>query len=205
MTPFTRNRHGSELPLISISMAVLSLLLYLCGDVASFLQYDRALIADGQFWRCITGHWTHWSFDHLLWCAITFIVLGTICERLSRKGFVISLAVSAIIIPVVSWFADQDMLFYRGLSGICSTVFVVGSILLARQALADRDWTNLILPVLAGTLFFAKIVYEFINGQALFVQSSNMFSPVPMAHLVGGVVGLLTGFFVRFQGQTKVC
>jgi len=187
---------GSKLPVISISVAVLSLLLYFRSGIAPFLQYDRALIADGQLWRLITGHFTHWSFDHFLWCTITFIALGSICEQLNRKGFVISLAASAIVIPVVSWLADPGMLLYRGLSGICSSVFVVGVMLMMRKAFVDRDRANLILPAAAGFLFFGKIVYEFISGRALFVHSSDMFSPVPLAHLVGGVIGLLTTAFV---------
>lgn len=199
------NSPGSQLPLISISMIMISLLLYLCGDAASFLQYDRKLIASGQLWRCITGHWTHWSFDHFLWCAMSFIVLGSICERLNRRGFIISCSASALIIPAVNWFYDHDMLYYRGLSGVCSSVFVVGALLMARKAFDDKDLTQAILPMVGGTLFFIKILYEFLYGHPVFVQDNNMFSPVPTAHLAGAIVGLITGVCIPFQSQKNTC
>lgn len=190
---------GSKFPVITIFMGALSLLLFFFSDAATFLQYDRSSIANGELWRCITGHWTHWSFDHFLWCTITFIALGAICEQLNRKGFIISLLVSMIIIPVFCWFADPTMLFYRGLSGVCSSIFIVGSVLMIRKALADKDWANIILPSLGSFLFFAKILFEFINGQAVFVHSNDMFSPVPLAHLVGGIIGLITYIFIEIQ------
>jgi rhomboid family GlyGly-CTERM serine protease len=185
-------------------MAALSLLLYFSSDASTFLQYDRTLIADGELWRIITGHFTHWSFDHFLWCTITFIALGSICERLNRKGFIISLSASAIIIPVVSWFVDPEMLFYRGLSGICSSIFIVGAVLMIQQSFADKDWANLILPSVGGILFFCKIVFEFINNQAVFVHTNNMFSPVPLAHLIGGIIGFITAAFILFRTQRQM-
>ncbi len=197
MKPITSmyKQSRSGLPLVSVSVAAISLLLYFCRDATIFLQYDRALIASGELWRIVTGHLTHWSFDHFLWCTVTFIALGSVCEQLNRKGFVISLAASAVIIPAVSWFADPDMLYYRGLSGICSSVFTAGSILIANKAFADKNWINLIIPVAGGTLFFSKILYEFITGQAVFVHTDNLFFPVPLAHLTGGIIGLLSVVF----------
>lgn len=197
------NTRGSRLPVISIFMTLISLILYLCGDTTAFLQYDRTLIADGELWRCITGHWIHWSFEHFLWCTITFVVLGSICELLDRRGFILSLSVSAFIIPLVCWFADPEMLLYRGLSGICSSIFMVGSILMIRKALADKDWINFFLPTAGGILFFVKTLYEFIIGQTVFVHSNNMFSPVPLAHLAGAIVGLATVVFILSQTAEK--
>lgn len=202
-SPVTCRRRESRLPMISIFVALLSLVSYLCGDTIAFLQYDRTLIAEGELWRCLTGHFVHWSFEHFLWCTITFLALGSICEQLNRKGFIISLSISAIIIPIVSWFVAPGMLFYRGLSGICSSIFIVGSILLINKAVIDKDWINIILPAAGGLLFFVKILYEFISGQTVFVHSNDIFSPVPLAHLSGAMAGLVSVAFILFQTKQK--
>lgn len=194
---------GAEFPYLSLMVGISALLLFTINDAGTSLQYDRAAIAAGEFWRIITGHWTHWSFDHFLWCAITFVALGAICERLNRTGFILSLALSAIIIPVFCWFADPGMHFYRGLSGLCSSIFVVASIQMVRKAHADRDVPGFILPALAGFLFIAKTLFEFINGQTLFVHSTDMFTPVPLAHLAGALAGLITVIFTGFQAQRR--
>jgi len=195
------NRLTSEsgIPYLSLLTVVFSLILLPINNAAKYLQYDRAAIGAGQFWRIITGHWTHWSFDHFLWCAITFIALGAVCERIDRKGFAVSLALSIIIVPVFCWFADPAMHFYRGLSGLCSSVFMVGAIQMARKARTEHNRAGVILPALAALLFFAKIFFEFINGQALFVHSSDIFTPVPLAHLSGCLVGMIAVACTEFR------
>ena len=50
-------------------------------NLAGALQYDRGAIAAGQVWRIITGHFTHWSADHLSWDVAVFAVLGLLAER----------------------------------------------------------------------------------------------------------------------------
>jgi len=185
-----------KFPVISLITTAASLIIYLCSGAATFLQYDRALIAGGEYWRIFTGHWTHWSFDHFLWCSLTFLVLGSIGEKLSRKGFVITILASAVIIPAVNWQAAPTMLYYRGLSGICSGVFITASILLIRNAIANKDLINTILPAAGCVFFIAKIIYEFISGQAIFVHSDATFTPMPLAHLTGGAVGLITSMLL---------
>jgi rhomboid family GlyGly-CTERM serine protease len=195
---------GAEFPYLSFMVGISALLLFIFNDAGTSLQYDRAAIAAGEFWRLITGHWAHWSFDHFLWCAITFVALGAICERLNRPGFILSLALSAVIIPVFCWFVDPGMHFYRGLSGLCSSIFVVASIQMVRKARTEQDLPGVLLPAVAGFLFIAKTLFEFISGQALFVHSTDVFTPVPLAHLAGALVGLLTAIFTGSRGQWKI-
>lgn len=195
---------GSGVPYLSLLVTVSALILLPMNDAAKFLQYDRTAIAAGQFWRIITGHWTHWSFEHFLWCGITFVALGAVCERIDRKGFVGSLVLSTVFIPVFCWYAAPAMHFYRGLSGLCSSIFVVAAIQMARKAHAEQNWAGVIMPVFAALLFFAKILFEFINGQALFVHSADMFTPVPLAHLAGCLVGMITVSLTGFRVQREI-
>lgn len=188
----TRLSPGSEFPYLSMIMGTFALILFTFNDVGSSLQYDKTAIASGELWRIITGHCVHWSFDHFLWCVITFVALGAICERQNRPGFILSVSLSAIVIPVFCWFADPAMHFYRGLSGLCSTIFVVAFIQMVQKAASDKDLLGVILPTLAGCFFIAKTLFEFITGQALFVQGTTLFTSVPLAHLAGALVGVIT-------------
>lgn len=186
--------HLSRMPVISFSLSVLALLLYFCSDVAPFLQYDRNAIANGEFWRIFTSHWTHWSFDHFLWCTITFVALGCICEGLSPKGYIMTLVISSAAIPVVLWMSGAGIEIYRGLSGLASAIFVFGALTMMFKAFKVKDWCHFFLSATAGMGYLAKILYEFVSGSTLFVNTHDLFSPVPIAHLTGGIVGLMVVF-----------
>jgi len=207
-------RADTDLPFVSIILGVAALLLFLLGENVSFLQYDRSAIAYGEVWRCITGHWIHWSFDHFLWCTITVVALGCICERLSRKGYIATLATASCIIPGVIWFTDAEMQMYRGLSGLASGVFVFAAVMMMRRTYLEKDWLGVILSAVAGLGYIGKILFEYASGSTLFVNSHEVFSPVPLAHLSGGIVGLVMAvifsrkrsgqLFIHFQSMRKI-
>jgi rhomboid family GlyGly-CTERM serine protease len=182
---------NTRLPMLSIFAGILTLLLFFFGEDASVLQYDRLAIADGEIWRCLTAHWIHWSFDHFLWCAITFVVLSCICEGISRSGYLATIITASFVIPAVSWLADSNMHTYRGLSGLASSIFVFGALMMMHRAFMNRDWPMVCFSAAAGLGYIAKILFEFFNGSALFVNNHELFTPVPLAHLSGGIVGLV--------------
>lgn len=191
-------------PFVTLGMGMAALVLFFCGDALPFLQYDRAAIAAGEVWRGITGHWLHWSFDHFLWCTITFLAIGCICESLSRKGYITALVAAGVAIPVASWFVDPGLLYYRGLSGLASAIFVFATVMMTRRAWASKDWSGIWLPAGAGIAFTGKVVFEYLTGSALFVDSPEIFTPVPLVHLVGGATGLITACLLRERRQSEI-
>jgi len=188
--PKTHVHHETGIPFITLFIGTAAFLLFF-GDSAPYLQYNRAAIANGELWRFVTSHLTHWSFNHLLWCTITFVSLGCICERLSRTGFVTTLLVSSFIIPLVSWLVEPGMDFYRGLSGLASSIFVFGAGIMLCENYVHRNWPEFILAAVAGLAFSGKIIFEFVSGNALFVNTEELFAPAPLAHITGGIIGLL--------------
>ncbi len=195
-----RSHPATNFPYLTLLISAVALLLFSFNNAATWLQYDRSAIAAGEVWRIITSHWIHWSFDHFLWCVISFIALGAVCERLNRKGFILSVLLSAICIPVFSWFVDPAMELYRGLSGLCSTVFMVAALQMMRQALAEKNRTGIVIPACAVLLFLGKILFEFIYGNAMFVHNIDIFTPVPLVHLAGCVVGIIAVIFTGLDG-----
>jgi len=178
------------LPVISLLLGVISLFIYCLADIEQ-VQYDRQAIAAGQIWRVFTCHFSHWSFDHFLWCTLVIIVMGGMAERLCRKGFVGTIVFSAPVIALVVWWQLPVMVLYRGLSGVGSAVFIFVAVWLLRLRFYRGEWFGAFLAGGAVFLFSVKVLYEFSAKSTLFVSSVQLFTPVPLAHLVGGLVGLL--------------
>ncbi len=62
------------------------------------------------------------------------------------------------------------------------------------------------LAVLFGGLLIAlagKVAYEFLTADLLFVSELN-FVPLPLAHLAGGIIGMVVSV-AGLAGQRQVC
>ncbi len=57
-------------------VALIAIAVYLVPGAADLLQYNRQAMAEGQWWRHLTGYVTHWNAEHLFWDVLVFIVLG---------------------------------------------------------------------------------------------------------------------------------
>jgi rhomboid family GlyGly-CTERM serine protease len=144
-------------------------------------------------WRILTCHWVHWNAQHLAWSLATFTVLGVLCERDHRGRFLTCLAVAAFAIPVTLSTMGPERLAYAGLSGLDSALFVLVAVGLVRQKGRKCEW----LWVLAGATlllaFFAKTGFEVVTQKTIFASLDEEMVPVPLAHVVGGAVGVLIG------------
>jgi rhomboid family GlyGly-CTERM serine protease len=182
------------LPVASCLLTAFAVAASLLPGAAGWLQFDRVAIIGGEFWRVVTAHFVHWSGEHLFWDVFALGVLGWLCEREGSMRFLACLAVSAVIIPTTLWFAEPAMATYRGLSGLDSALFAMLAGRIITEAFADRDWMRLSLAGLFSIGFAAKVGFELVTGTTLFVDSTAAgMTPVPVAHVVGGLVGLLFG------------
>src|SRR5262249_40581548 len=140
-----------------VALAVAASLL---PGAAAWLQYDRVAISDGELWRVVTGHFVHWSGEHLFWDVLALGVLGWLCEQEAPRRFLACLAVSAVAIPAILWFAEPRMAAYRGLSGLDSALFAMLAGTIITESFVERDWTRLCLAGLVSIGFAAKIGFE---------------------------------------------
>jgi rhomboid family GlyGly-CTERM serine protease len=183
-----------QLPLASPVLVAFAVAASLIPDAAGWLQYDRLAIADGQWWRIVTGHFVHWSGEHLFWDALALGVLGWLCERERAGRFVQCAALSVVFISAILWIAEPGMATYRGLSGIDSALFVMLAAQIMRDAIARRDWPQVGLAGVVALGFAAKVGFELATGATLFVDSTAAeMTPVPLAHVAGGLAGLVCG------------
>ncbi len=174
----------------SLGVSLLVVLAALSPTVARAWEFDRDALAQGELWRLVTGHLTHWNFDHLFWDLATFLGLSLVCLQRSLRSTLACWFGSALAISLCIWQWQPDIILYRGLSGIDSALFAllaVGMLFDARRS-QDRVVFRLTLFALVGLA--GKIGYEVFTGQTLFVDSSAAgFVPLASAHAVGAIVG----------------
>jgi rhomboid family GlyGly-CTERM serine protease len=183
----------------SLALALPALLLALWPGAAARFEYDRVALASGELWRAITGHWTHWSVDHLVWDLAAFALLVWIGWRKGPRRLLLTLAASAVSISVAIWFVAGEITRYRGLSGIDSALFTFVALTVLKEELEHgrRGTAAAVALVLAG--FAVKIVFELTTGATLFTDSSE-FVPLPLAHVVGGICGGLGAWVTSRPG-----
>ena len=128
--------HGA---LVTFALAAPAVLLAAWPDATELLAFDRGRIADGEWWRGVTCHWTHWTLDHLLWDLLAFTVLIPLCWQAGAARLGWTLGLSSLLIPLAVWLCLPTMTEYRGLSGLDSALFVLLASRLLRGAIADRD------------------------------------------------------------------
>ena len=181
---------------VTLVVATASLAIALWPGAASLLEFDRAALAAGQWWRVLSGQLTHFGFDHLAWDASVFAVLGVMCERRNRTATLACLGIAALLIPAAVWLLLPEIATYRGLSGLDTALFaLLGMMMLSeKRREGSRGQMAVIFGLRRGML--AKIAWEFHTGGTIFVDSSSgQFVPVPLAHLVGAAVGLLVAMY----------
>lgn len=176
---------------ITLAICLLATLVLLFDAGASLFTFDRQAILDGQWWRLVTGHFVHWNFEHYFFDVLMFATLGSICERKSRWSFAGCLVASILAISAAIWWAAPDTSYCRGLSGIDSAIFTLAAGMLVHDAWKRRDGVMVSAIAVCLLGFAAKVVYEVATGRTIFVDSASAgFTPLPLTHAVGAVVGI---------------
>ncbi|MDT8391588.1 MAG: rhombosortase [Lentisphaeria bacterium] len=177
------------IPFVTLLLALPAVGLFIFPASSALFQYDRAAIFQGEFWRLITHHWTHWNADHLIWDLITFIGLGAVCELRDRRAFIRVITVTSLVISVALFTALGSLMTCRGLSGLDSALF---GLLITRVYLDEgrRDRAVKHLCLAAAAFFFIKTLIETGAGVTLFVDSAQArMIPIPLSHLSGFISG----------------
>lgn len=178
-----------RIPWFTLAFAALALVVHFVPALTLGWQFDRDAVAHGQVWRFFTAHLTHFGGDHLRWDLLAFVALGAMAERISRPAFLATLALSAAVITMGVWLAQPQFTTYRGLSGIDSALFgfVVADLLAAGWR--TRHGFSLAVGGAALAGFAAKCAFELATRTTVFVETTDAFAPVPLAHLLGLAVG----------------
>ena len=162
-----------------MTAALVALCSVLDGDA---LQYERS----GEAWRLLTGQLVHWTPRMAVSDLGMLLGLGAWLEiRGDRRLAAEALALGAVL-TAVAVLLSPDLQFYRGSSGIASSLFVLAAF---RIADSPDPWTR-VLAMAAVALFLAKAAFESLAGETLFAGPLPAgVRVVPLVHLMGGLAG----------------
>jgi rhomboid family GlyGly-CTERM serine protease len=181
-------------PRVSLLLTLLAAVIHLSYPIRIQLLYDRAALAHHDLWRLLTCHWVHLSTNHLFWSALTFLGLGSLCEIMNPKKYYATVTLSAFLIPPIIWWGMPDLRVYGGLSGLDCALYSLLMVLFIKREMGSRNWTWVCFFFLLLGGLIGKITYETVTGQTIFVSTTHAnMTPVPLAHLVGGIVGFAVG------------
>ena len=172
-------------PYVSILLTLAAVLIHLSYSLRLQLLYDRSALVHQELWRLLTC---------LFWSAMTFLGMGSICEMMDRKKLLVAVGLSALLIPITIWWGMSGLKIYGGLSGLDCALYALLMVLLIKREIrsGNRVWLAFFSIMLAGLI--AKITYETLTGMTIFVSNNHAgMVPVPLAHLVGGIIGTVVG------------
>ena len=83
---------------------------------------------------------------------------------------------------------------YGGLSGLDCSLYALLIILVIEREWPSQNWIWIIFYTIMLVLLPVKIIYEMASGLTVFVNNIHTdMLPVPLSHLMGGVVGFAVG------------
>ncbi|HET6725230.1 MAG TPA: rhombosortase [Gammaproteobacteria bacterium] len=151
------------------------------------LEYNRAAILGGEWWRIVTGNIVHMGTDHLLMDLAGMALLWILCAPvLAGWRWLAATAVGMVAVGVGLLLFDPSVAWYVGISGVLETYWAAGAILLIARRYRE-GW--LLLAALV-----AKAVWEQTMGPVPLSEATAGGPVVVAAHLWGSIGGLIVGF-----------
>lgn len=196
-SPVSPEREPSRLQagstwLAPVLLGLVTLAFFSVPHASTLLQFDRAALVRGHLWRLVTCHFVHFNASHVLWDVAAFALLAGLLPRLSMRSWSALLGSSALVISAGVCLLQPQFEFYRGLSGLDCALFGAVVTFRTREAFCKRDRIALVIASIAALGFVAKCLFELATETSAFV-ASGAFTPVPLAHLLGGVCGAAFG------------
>jgi len=178
------NLNGAHAVGLAVLLALVGLPTLIGGETAFAAgRYDRIAIADGEWWRLLSGHFVH--FDRLHAAANlagTVLVWALVGGRLRVLQWQMLLLPMAGGISAALWWGSPMITWYVGASGLLHGLLACGLLI---GAFAHDRLAWLALAIMAG-----KLGVEQLRGAMPFAETLPV---VTAAHLYGALLGLVAG------------
>ncbi|WP_394243377.1 rhombosortase [Vibrio astriarenae] len=149
-------------------------------DPQSYAIWSRQYILDGQWWRIITGHFTHTNVYHMLMNLAAFWVMTFVFKPQSGSLSILIILASTSI-GLLNFFTPVQE--YAGLSSVLHSVFAYYAL---KEALSGyRSSWLLVIGIVV------KVVWEQAYGASESTTQLIEATVAVDAHMFGVIVGLL--------------
>ncbi len=174
---------------VGLGLCLALLLVPLLGGqvLAESWRYQRAAIADGEWWRLASAHVVHLDARHAVMNALGLMLLWALFARShSPRQWLLAVVITITAIDAGFWFLSPWLQWYVGASAVLHGVFACGCIAMIRRGDA--------MGIAAGVVFIAKLAWEQLQGPLPFVQGQPV---VTISHLYGACGGIVAGLLLR--------
>ena len=150
---------------------------------SDWMVYDRIAVAEGQWWRVVTGHFIHYSWPHLANNLLALVPAAWLVEtRYAKDGLPLVVGAS-VAIGVALLIGEPGIAEFRGASGVA--LALLGYVAL-RGLHEQPRWR--VVCLLALVLLCAKLVAE-AAGWHMQDWQHDGFASVWLSHVAGALVG----------------
>ncbi|CAK1895030.1 Rhomboid family GlyGly-CTERM serine protease [Vibrio crassostreae] len=146
--------------------------------IQAWVVWDSNAIAEGQWWRILTGNFSHTNYSHLLMNLAGLWIISYLFQP-SKKQLVLALHVISLVTGIALLFSSIQI--YVGLSGTLHGLFGLFAL---REALNGRKSSWLLVLGLV-----AKIAWEQLVGPSSTTGELINARVAIEAHLAGALVG----------------
>jgi rhomboid family GlyGly-CTERM serine protease len=147
-----------------------------------WLQYERAGVLDGEYWRLISGHFVHGTTQHLL---LNLAGLGLVALLFARdysvRAWLLVLLFSIVAIDLGFVFYEPHLSWYVGFSGVLHGALAAGAVAWWRSESG-------LLALALSAILVGKLAWEQWQGA---LPLSGDLPVVVDAHLYGAIGGAL--------------
>jgi len=169
---------------LSVLIIVILLLAWAGEPARELLRYQRAAVLNGEYWRLLSAHLVHGSWQHVgvnLAGLLLMVALFHDGYRYLNWCWIVGLSVAAIDLGFLLFM--PQLVWYVGLSGVLHGLLAAGAI--AWWKLEDRRLAATLSLIMVG-----KLAWEQWHGA---LPLSGELPVVINAHLYGALGGLLGG------------
>lgn len=175
-------------------LAALLLVLNAFGEpVRQALRYQRDLLAQGEYWRLLTGHLVHGSWQHVALNVAGLTLVAVLFRGAYRAGQWLFIGVvSALCIDAGLFWLVPTLQWYVGLSGVLHGLLAAGAWSWWHAPVREGDRG---MAVLLSLILIGKLGWEQWQGA---LPLSGDLNVIVDAHLYGAVGGLLAAWLVAW-------
>lgn len=176
-----------------LSIFILSLMLLIGQWFQNEIFFNRTDIDQGQWWKVLSGNYTHSNIPHLLLNLSGVCLLGLLfIDNLSASLFTLSAVFLSTVVGLGLYFYNPELGGYYGFSGVLYGLFFVAAI----SAILHHDYFT---GISVALLISGKVIWDYVTGGS---QANADLIGIPVAndaHLYGFIGAVIIAAYLLIK------